>query len=266
MPHDSKRKIKILVLAANSDGQTRLELGREFKKISNAIRAGRYRAAFQLLEPQFDVGIGSLSAALLRDRPHVVHFCGHGSASQGLVFVGEDGYSQVAGKRELITLFRELRLQPRLIFLNACHTKDQAKLLSRMFDYTIGTNGLIEDRHAANFAGWFYRTLAEGATVKGAFQSARAEVGEYAVGMSELSPRRGVVDSQPFILQVLGSSNGKRKADEKSVAAKRSHTNTNNLANGDWIKTNVTLQDYASMRDLNIHGSGSKPKDPNPKN
>jgi hypothetical protein len=198
-----RRKIRILFLAANPDDRTRLELGREFIRIRDALLRSKYRDAFQLLEPELGARMGDFSSALIKHRPHIVHFCGHGSADQGIVFEGEDGYSRPAGKQELTALFAELNRDARLVFLNACHTKDQAETLGRVFDYTIGTKGLIMDRDAGDFAGWFYHALADGATVSGAFQAAQSAVDNRVREISELSKGEGADDSRPFLLQVL---------------------------------------------------------------
>lgn len=198
-----QRKIKILFLASNPHDRTRLELEREFVRIREALRQGKCRDAFRLLEPEFNARIGDFTAALLTGRPDIVHFCGHGSENQGIVFEREEGYSRPASAEELTTLFEELHRDARLVFLNACHTKNQAAALGRTFDYTIGTNGRIEDRAAVDFAGWFYRSLADGATISGAFHAARAAVGERIGETAALSKKEAADDSRPFIQQVL---------------------------------------------------------------
>ena len=201
-----KSRIRILFLAANPEDRTRLELGREYRRVRDSLLRGEYRDAFRLLEPELAARIEDFTSALTRRRPHVVHFCGHGSADKGIAFEREDGYSRPADKKELTALFEALNRNARLVFLNACHTQEQSKTLSRMFDYTIGTSGLILDSAAAKFAGWFYRALADGATVTGAFRSARAAAGDHISEVSHLSKRKGADDSRPFILQVLKSA------------------------------------------------------------
>lgn len=204
LPTHKKPKIKILFLAANPEDRTGLELGREYRRIRDALRRGEYRDSFRLLPPELSARIEDLTAALTVHRPHVVHFCGHGSSGRGIAFEREDGYSRPADRQELTTLFETLNRGARLVFLNACHTKEQAEELSRIFDYNIGTNGLIPDSEAAKFADYFYRALADGATVEGAFRSAHAAIDGRLSGVSDLSKRKGVDDSKPFIYQVLG--------------------------------------------------------------
>lgn len=199
----ARRRIKILFLAANPDDRTRLELGREYIQVRDELLRGKHRDDFQLLNPELSAKIQDLTTALVWHQPHVVHFCGHGSKDQGLVFECEEGYSRPASTEEVTLLFKTLSRNARLIFLNACHTKEQSEALSRIFDYTIGTNGLIHDGDAVKFAGEFYRTLANGATVEGTFQAARAAMNGRVSGISELLKREGADDSSPFISQVL---------------------------------------------------------------
>lgn len=200
---DMRKKIKILFLAANPDDRTPLELGRELSRIRDALLISKYRDHFKLVKPDLAARMVNFTSALIKHQPHIVHFCGHGSAHQGIVFESDDRYSRPADKQELAALFAALNQNARLIFLNACHTQDQAELLGRTFDYTIGTDGLILDRVAGNFAGCFYRSLGDGATVGGAFLAAQAAVDNQVSKISVLSKREEADDSKPFVFQVL---------------------------------------------------------------
>jgi hypothetical protein len=198
-----RQRIKILFLAANPGDRTYLKLDREFSAIQEALRPGKYRDRFQLLNPRFAARMENFTSALITHKPHIVHFCGHGSANQGIAFEGKGGNSRLAGKQELTTLFAELNRHARLVFLNACHTREQAEILGRIFDYTIGTNGLILDTDAIEFARWFYRSLADGATVRGAFLSAQSALNNRVSKTSVLSKREKADDSKSFVSQVL---------------------------------------------------------------
>jgi hypothetical protein len=195
--------IKILFLAANPADRTRLELGREFRAVQEALLRGKHRGCFKLLLPQLAAGIQDFTSALTRCQPHVVHFSGHGGIEQGVAFEGPGRFSRPAGKEELTNLFKVLARDARLIFLNACHTSEQAAILGQIFDYTIGTNSLIRDADARDFAGAFYRALFDGATVPGAFLSAQAALDNRVRAISVLSQRETAKDSVPFVSQVL---------------------------------------------------------------
>jgi len=196
-------RIKILFLAANPADTTRLELDREFRAIKDALLRGKHRDCFQLLLPELAAGIRDFTSALNQHQPHVVHFCGHGSVEEGLAFEGAGRSSRPAGQEELATLFKVLARNARLVFLNACHTREQAAILGRMFDYTIGTNSSIMDQDARDFAGAFYRALFDGATVPGALLSAKAALDKRVRALPVLSQRTTADNSVSFVSQVL---------------------------------------------------------------
>lgn len=203
-------QIKILFLAANPADRTRLELSCEFRAIQDALLRGKYRDRFKLLLPQFAVRIEDFTSALTRHQPHVVHFSGHGSIEQGIAFEGAGRSSRPAGREELTDLFKVLARNARLIFLNACHTREQAAILGRIFDYTIGTSSRILDTDAREFSAAFYRALFDGATVLGAFQSAQSALDSRVRAISVLSQRTTADNSVPFVSQVLSRARRRR--------------------------------------------------------
>ena len=196
-------QIKILFLAANPADRTRLELSREYQAIQDERLRGKHRDRFELLLPQFAVRISDFTSALIREQPHVVHFSGHGSVEQGIAFEGVGRSTRPAGREELTDLFRVLARNARLIFLNACHTHEQAEILGRIFDYTIGTSSRILDVDARKFSAAFYHALFDGATVPGAFQSAQSALDNRVRAISVLSQRTTADNTVPFVSQVL---------------------------------------------------------------
>jgi hypothetical protein len=204
------KQIKILFLAANPADTTRLELDVEFRAVQDALLRGKYRDRFKLLEPLFAARIQDFTSALTRRQPHVVHFSGHGSVEHGFAFEGAGRSSRPAGREELTNLFKLLARNARLVFLNACHTREQAAILGRIFDYTIGTNTRILDVDAHEFAAAFYRALFDGATVPGAFQSAQAALDNRVRAISILSQRTTADNSVSFVSQVLSHARRQR--------------------------------------------------------
>jgi hypothetical protein len=260
-----KRKVKILFLAANPEDRVGLELNREYRRIREALLRGKFRDSFQLLEPEMAARIQDLTSALTKHQPHVIHFCGHGSKDRGIAFEREDGYSRPADVAELTNLFETLNHDARLIFLNACHTREQAEALRQIFDYTVGTNGLILDTLAGEFAGWFYKALADGTTVTGAFQSAQATVNGRVKGISELLKRDGADDTGPFFLQVLG----RRGYGGVSPTDNSREDKNTTPPSGEIIFNNSTARDIYNVRRGNVrvenhessHRQGTKKRD-----
>lgn len=208
-------QIKILFLAANPADRTRLELSLEFRAIQDVLLRGKHRDSFRLVPPQFAVRIQDFTSALTREQPHIVHFSGHGSVEQGIAFEGAGRSGRPAGLEELTNLFKLLARNARLIFLNACHTHEQAEILGRIFDYTIGTSSRIMDVDAREFSVAFYRALFDGTTVPGAFQSAQSALDNRVRAISVLSQRTTADNSVPFVSQVL--SHARRKYNFGSV-------------------------------------------------
>jgi hypothetical protein len=168
-------KIKILFLAANPKELSYLRLGEEVRQIDEKITFGSVRESFELVQ-QHAVRTGDLQRHLLKHRPHIVHFSGHGSESQEIVLEDEQGKSKAVSREVLVQLFKILKDNVRVIVLNACLSKTQAEALQEVIDYTIGMNDEVGDKMAINFAGAFYQALAFDRTVPEAFELAKLEI------------------------------------------------------------------------------------------
>ncbi len=106
--------------------------------------------------------------ALLRfdDRIVLFHYGGHADGA-GLHLEGQSG--QAEGLAQL--LGRQSRLQ--FVFLNGCSTRKQVDLLLNAgVKAVIATTSTIDDRQAADFAGFFYEKLVNRGAVGQAFQYA----------------------------------------------------------------------------------------------
>ena len=171
-------KVKILFLAANPGAtvqKTRelgvsdaapiianpLQLDVEFCEISAAIRASEYRDSFELI-PVLAVRPEDFQQALLEHKPHIVHFSGHGSSNAEIIVYGKDGRPQPVSKEALLQLFRKLKDNIRVVFLNACWTRPQVEEIAQTIDFAIGMNQPIGDTAAIVFAASFIRPLGLG--------------------------------------------------------------------------------------------------------
>ena len=63
------------------------------RAIDRALREAEFRDRFEI-EQQWAVRIGDLQEALLRHRPDIVHFSGHGTESSEIVLEGDSGTGQ----------------------------------------------------------------------------------------------------------------------------------------------------------------------------
>lgn len=80
------RRIKILLLAANPTDSMRLGIDKEFRAIDRALREAEHRDDFEV-ESHLAVRFDDLAGLLMRHKPDIVHFSGHGSDANELDFV-----------------------------------------------------------------------------------------------------------------------------------------------------------------------------------
>jgi len=161
--------IKILLLAANPTDTTRLRTDEEFRDIDLALRLAQFRDRFEI-HHHGALRASDLQEYLLRHRPNIVHFSGHGDEnSGGIVLENDSGHCQLVSVQSLTTLFAVLKDQIRCVFLNACYSKAQADAIAEHIDCVIGMSNLISERAAINFSIAFYRALGYGKDIKTAF-------------------------------------------------------------------------------------------------
>lgn len=198
-----KEKIKILFLAANPTDTSVLRVGEEIRQIDEMISKGSDRDAFELIQ-QHALRVSDLQLVLLRFRPHIVHFSGHGSSSEEITLEDNLGQSKSVSKESLTQLFEILRDNVRVVVLNACFSKAQAEALSGIIDYTIGMKKTVGDKTAIAFAGAFYQALAFNRTIEESFRLAKLEPGLRGLAGSEtpeLFVRPGAEENSPLLSQ-----------------------------------------------------------------
>src|SRR5262245_14156812 len=83
-------KIKVLLFAANPSGTDPLNLHREFREIDEEIRLGKFRDALELIIVP-GTRIVDLIRKLNEERPHIVHFSGHGNLDEEIILESEVG-------------------------------------------------------------------------------------------------------------------------------------------------------------------------------
>ena len=162
------KKIKVLFLAANPASTTRLGLDEEIRSITEKIRAADYRDSLVLVSA-WAVRPDDLLQSLNEQRPHIVHFSGHGNATGEIVLVDAFGGPRPISTNAMTALFGSLKDNIRVVILNACYSQRQAKALSQVVDVTIGMSSAIEDRGALAFSASFYRALGFGRSIRDAF-------------------------------------------------------------------------------------------------
>ena len=164
----SRKKIKILFLAAMPHDQLRLRLDEEHREIGARIRSSECRDQLELVS-EWAVRVQDLQEVLLRERPHIVHFSGHGSAGKELLFEDDIGHTRAVGNAALKNLFRILNGNTRVVVLNACYSQTQAEAITEVLDCAVGMKHEIGDAAAVAFAAAFYQALGYAQSVQVAF-------------------------------------------------------------------------------------------------
>lgn len=163
-----KNKIKILLLSSNPTNTTKLRLDEEFREIEHALQQTEFRSKF-IVEKHLAVRVSDLQGYLLKYKPDIVHFSGHGSSNSEIILENLDGVSQPITGRALSQLFFVLKDNVKCVVLNACYSESQANAISENISCVIGMSKAIGDKPAIKFATAFYQALGYGRNVKTAF-------------------------------------------------------------------------------------------------
>jgi hypothetical protein len=202
MPKPAPQKATVLFFAANPSGTTPLALDEEAREIELKIRASDHRDALELLT-KWAARPDDLIQFLNQHRPAVVHFSGHGSPTAELILLDHDRNAKPVSKEALAALFRALKGQIRVVFLNACYSQAQAEAITQEIDCAVGMSRAVGDRAAITFAASFYRALGFGASVRNAFEQARVALlleGIPEEGTLQLLVKPGVDPDQVFVV------------------------------------------------------------------
>jgi len=194
------KKIGILFLSSNPGMTGRILVDEEAREIFEKLEEGPYRDRFEL-HKYVAVRPTDLQRLLLKYQPQIVHFSGHGSKRQQIILGGSHGRRKTVDQQGLADVFALYSKHVRLVLLNACFTDSQARSISKVVNYSIGTSKAIGDKAGVAFAGAFYRALGFGKSVREAFESARAELALTKIPRSrgiELFVRKGLDGKDSF--------------------------------------------------------------------
>jgi hypothetical protein len=171
-PNQSVEKIKVLFLASNPKATVRLDLDEEAREITQKVRAAEYRDALDFKQ-RWAVRPDDLLQALNEDKPHIVHFSGHGSNTGEIILLDSNGQPKPVNTPAIKALFLTLKDNIRVVLLNSCYSKIQAEAITEIIDCVIGMNTKIGDEAARVFAASFYRAIGFGRSIKDAFEQAK---------------------------------------------------------------------------------------------
>jgi len=170
------RLARILFLSANPLDSERIRFDEEMRSIEDALRQSDFRDQFDIVT-HLAVRAVDIQGYLLRHRPAIVHFAGHGDKPGQIVLEDSQGNAYAVPPDALSQLFSTLKGNVRLVVLNSCYSESQAEGIAQSIDCVIGISGSVEDATATSFSRAFYQALGYGRNVKDAFDLGVVQVG-----------------------------------------------------------------------------------------
>ncbi|MED4170785.1 CHAT domain-containing protein, partial [Priestia megaterium] len=166
------KKIKVLFIASNPLDQPQLRLDEEAREIEIMIRKSEYRDSVSFITKWAARPLDILQA-INEINPTVIHFSGHGSAEDELVFQDNSGNTKLIAKDAIVQTMASTSDNIKLVFFNTCFSYGQAKVVVEHIDAAIGMNTSIGDDAARVFAAQFYSALGFGHSLYKSFQQAK---------------------------------------------------------------------------------------------
>lgn len=165
--------ITVLFLAANPLDQQQLRLDEEVREITEMIRKSEHRDAVHL-ESRWAVRPLDVLQAINECQPHIVHFSGHGSNQEEIVFQDNAGQTKLVTKDAIVQTMAAASGDIQLVFFNTCYSRGQAEAVVQHVPAAIGMNTSIGDIAARVFSAQFYSAIGFGLSIGRAFQQAKA--------------------------------------------------------------------------------------------
>ena len=166
-------KIVVLFLASNPIDQKQLRLDEEARAITEMIRKTKHRDSVKF-ESCWAVRPMDILQALNEYQPAIIHFSGHGSDRDEIVFQNPDGSAKTVSKEAIVQTMMASTEGLRLVFFNTCYSKNQAEAVAEHIESAIGMKTTIGDEVARIFASQFYSSIDFGLSVKKSFEQAKA--------------------------------------------------------------------------------------------
>lgn len=158
----------ILFLSANPKNMVRLRLQEEEREIKRRLRLAGYGKV--PIASESAVRTGDIQQALLDFKPQIVHFSGHGTEQDGLVFEDKNGNPKLVNAEALSDLFELFSSRVECVVLNACYSTVQAQSIARYVNYVVGMSKAIGDSAAIEFSTGFYSAVGAGKSFEFAYR------------------------------------------------------------------------------------------------
>jgi hypothetical protein len=144
------------MLLANPVDTNRIRINAEHDDIKEKLRSSSSPGLFETIS---------------RVKPSIIHFSGHGRETKKMLLEDEEGNSFELKASQFVSLLKAKPIQDnlKLIVFNACYMETFAEKSLEEVACVIGTEDAIPDETARAFSKNFYSDLANGCSVKEAF-------------------------------------------------------------------------------------------------
>jgi hypothetical protein len=166
-------EIVILFFAANPSDQTRLQLDEEVREIQEMIRKAKFRDSLNF-HSCWAVRPTDILQAINEYEPSIIHFSGHGSTDDEIIFLDKKGNAKPVSKEAIVQTVMASAENIRLIFFNTCYSENQANAVTEHIEAAIGMNTNIGDHAARVFSSRFYSSIGFGHSLEKAFEQGKA--------------------------------------------------------------------------------------------
>ncbi len=165
--------IDVLLLSASPNFANGIRVDKELRGIIKRVRASTNRDQLNLnILPATEPG--DIIDELNRIKPSILQISSHGEVD-GLLLDGnsaQEGTLTAGQLKKIIATTSSVKI----VILNSCYSFKQAQSLTSHVDIAIGMAQAIGDAAAIAFSGQFYSSLAEGVSVKDAFDQALVNI------------------------------------------------------------------------------------------
>lgn len=161
--------LRVLYLTSNPDAENYLRVDVEVREVRQAIRKALHRDLVEM-DHRPAATPEDLLDGLNEDRPHVVHFAGHGGGS-AILFDNasvEDPSGRIVSFDLLARALAATDAPPKALVLNACDTLEGAHVILESVPIVIAMASSVSDLAASAFAARFYSAVASAQSIQSA--------------------------------------------------------------------------------------------------
>lgn len=175
----SPTQLRLLFMEASPQGLPKLALTEEIRQISEELQVSSLSDRFvQPFDVAYNIAASQWHQKLLKVRPDILHFSGHGNERGELLVRGPHGDASplpIDAVVESLARYSAHSLKLgglRVVVLNACYSALVAERLSEYIDIAIGMCDKVDDDAAVCFVRNLYCFIASGISARSAFDLA----------------------------------------------------------------------------------------------